>query len=159
MNLDRDLFDEISKLLAQNDDRVSKARAAAEAIRKAGAYRWTGLYDVDVLSGVVSNIAWSGPTAPEHLSFPISKGLTRRAIATRKTVNAGDVTTDADYLTALITTQSEIVVPVLDATENRVLGTIDVESEHPHAFDPAAQSVLERCAVALRELWASQPFA
>ena len=96
--MDRDLFDEISKLLAQNDDRVSKARAAAEAIRKAGAYRWTGLYDVDVLSGVVSNIAWSGPAAPEHLSFPISKGLTRRAIATRKTVNAGDVTTDATNL-------------------------------------------------------------
>ena len=60
------LLDEIRKLLAQDLDRVSTARAIADAIRQEGAYRWTGLYDVDIQRGVVSNIAWSGTGPPEY---------------------------------------------------------------------------------------------
>jgi putative methionine-R-sulfoxide reductase with GAF domain len=122
-----------------------------------GAYRWTGLYDVDIERGVVSNIAWSGAGAPEYPTFCLTKGLTSRAIAEKKTINVGDVAKDPDYLTALVTTQSEIIVPVLDVVRNRVVGTIDVESDCPHAFDPVAQNLLEECAVALRVFWSDRP--
>jgi GAF domain-containing protein len=147
------LLTELTALLAQEGDRTSTARAIAETIRAAGAYRWTGIYDVDLTKGVVSNIAWSGSGAPAYPIFPITNGLTSRAITAKKTINVGDVANDPDYLTALATTRSEIIIPVLDATGHSVIGTIDVESEHPHAFDSATQAHLEQCANVLRTFW------
>ena len=147
------LLAELTALLAEGGDRNSTAKAIAEALRAAGPYRWTGIYDVDLEKGVVSNIAWSGPGAPAYPTFPVTNGLTSRAIATKKTVNVGDVANDPDYLTALATTRSEIIIPVLDATGHSVIGTIDVESEHPHAFDSAIQRHLEDCATVLRTFW------
>jgi L-methionine (R)-S-oxide reductase len=145
------LPDHIRNVLAQDLDRASKAKFIAEAIRKEGCYRWTSLYDVDIRQGIVSNIAWSGPGAPEYPAFPVTKGLTSRAITGKTTVNVGDVANDSDYLTALATTRSEIIVPVLDIQRDRVIGTLDVESERLNAFDPAAQSLLEEFAVVLRD--------
>lgn len=138
--------DELRKVLALNEDRVAKARRIAEIIREAGPYRWVSIYDVNVRSGVVSNIAWSGPNAPAYPVFPTTKGLTSRAITVRKTVNAGDVASDSSYLTAFDSTRAEIIVPVLDDTGDQVIGTIDVESEHLNAFDSMAQALLEECA-------------
>ena len=109
------LLTELTRILSQEGDRSQKAKAIAEAIRASGTYRWTGIYDVDHEKGIVSNIAWSGSGAPAHPTFPVTKGLTSRAIATKKTVNVGDVPNDPDYLTALTTTRSEIIIPVLDA--------------------------------------------
>jgi hypothetical protein len=99
---------------------------------------------------MVSNIAWSGEGPLTYPAFPISDGLTSRAIATKKTVNVGEVANDADYLPALATTRSEIIIPVLDAAGECVLGTVDVESEQPHAFDFSAQVRLEEFARLLR---------
>jgi L-methionine (R)-S-oxide reductase len=154
---------QMTSLLEKQLPRAEKAKSIAETIRAFGNYRWTGLYDVDNERGLVSNIAWSGSRAPEYPVFPITKGLTSRAIATKRTVNVGNVASDADYLTALPTTQSEIIIPVLSATGDKVLGTIDVESERPDAFDAHTQTSLEECANALRPFWehekGSAPFA
>lgn len=98
----------------------------------------------------VAIAAWSGPSSPEYPRF---QGLTSRAIAQKRTVNVGEVASDRDYLTALATTRSEIIVPVVDERGSRVLGTIDVESELPNAFDASTQKMLEECAVALRQFW------
>ncbi len=149
------LPDELQTILALNEDRITKAKRIAEAIREAGAYRWVGIYDVNVRPGMVSNIAWSGPNAPAYPVFPITKGLTSRVIAARKTVNVGDVASDSSYLTALDSTRSEIIVPILDDTGDHVIGTIDVESEHLSAFDSRAQALLEESANVLTKLWTS----
>ena len=82
------ILDKIISLLAKELPRAEKAKAIAEAIRAFGNYRWTGLYDVDTERGLVSNIAWNGSGAPEYPVFSITKGLTSRAIRTKKTVNA-----------------------------------------------------------------------
>jgi putative methionine-R-sulfoxide reductase with GAF domain len=140
-------------LLTRKLDGVAIARSIAEAIRSYGQYRWVGIYDVDIDRGVVSNVAWSGPSAPEYPTFPVTKGLTSRAIAEKRIINVGDVGSDAAYLTALTTTKSEIIVPVLDEERGQVLGTIDVESELANAFDAAAERMLEECAVVLRQFW------
>lgn len=149
----RELPKVIEKLLTEESDRVSIAKRIAEAIRGAGPYRWTGIYDVNIERGVVSTVAWSSPSAPEHPTFRVSEGLTSRAIAGKKTVNAGNVAGDPDYLTALASTRSEIIVPVLDNRLSRVVGTIDIESERPNAFDSAAENLIEECAVVLRRFW------
>jgi putative methionine-R-sulfoxide reductase with GAF domain len=152
---DRRLPDELQTILALNEDRLTRAKRIAEAIRKAGAYRWVGIYDVDVPPGTVSNIAWSGPNAPAYPIFPITKGITSRAIAARRTVNVGNVACDSSYLTALDSTQAEIIVPILDDTGDHVIGTIDVESEHLNAFDSTARALLEESANVLTKFWTS----
>jgi putative methionine-R-sulfoxide reductase with GAF domain len=151
----RGLADELQAILALNEDRITKAKRIAEAIREAGAYRWVGIYDVNVRPGTVSNISWSGPNAPAYPVFPITKGLTSRAITSRKTVNVGNVASDSSYLTALDSTRAEIIVPVLDDTGDHVIGTIDVESEQLNAFDSGAQALLEESAKVLTKFWTS----
>ena len=148
-----ELIETLREILAREGPRRDQAQRVAEAIRSSGPYRWVGLYDVDGERGFVSNIAWSGPSAPAYPSFAVTQGLTSRAIAGKMTVNVGNVSDDADYLTALGTTQSEIIVPVLDSWGEIVIGTIDVESERRHAFDRFARQSLEACAAELRPWW------
>jgi L-methionine (R)-S-oxide reductase len=148
-----ELLNTLKNILAQNADGVDKAKRIAETIRSVGAYRWVGIYEVDIERGLVSNVAWSGPHAPAYPTFPMTKGLTSRAIAGKKTVNVGDVANDSSYLTALDSTRSEIIVPVLDGAGHRVIGTIDVESEYRNAFDPGTQASLEECAHLLTAFW------
>jgi L-methionine (R)-S-oxide reductase len=62
-------------------------------------------------------------------------GLTARAIAGRRTINVSDVANDSGYLTVLDDTRAEIIASVLDIAGDRVIGTIDVESERLNAFD------------------------
>jgi L-methionine (R)-S-oxide reductase len=146
-----DISQAILASLRCDKPRAYQAADIAELIRSVGPYRWTGLYDVDLGAGLVSVIAWSGPSGPEFPVFPITKGLTSRAIATKRAVNAGNVSEDPDYLTALATTQSEIVVPIL--SDDRVVGTLDIESEVPHAFDSETQARIERYALLITDLW------
>jgi L-methionine (R)-S-oxide reductase len=147
------LADTIKNILGQRVRQEAKAARIPEAIRNAGAWRWVGLYAVDYQSGLVTNITWSGLGPPAYPSFPITRGLTARAITGRKSVNVGDVTKDPDYLAALGSTRSEMIVPIFDETGHIVIGTIDVESEHRDAFDSAAQDLLEECASLLRGFW------
>jgi putative methionine-R-sulfoxide reductase with GAF domain len=112
-----------------------------------------GIYEVDSERKIVSNLAWSGPGAPAYPAFPVTKGFTLRAIASKRTINVNNVANDRDYLTALRNTQSEIVVPVLDQEGQKVIGTIDVESYKKAAFTKETEQLLERCAETLRPLW------
>jgi L-methionine (R)-S-oxide reductase len=143
----------LKSILAMPVPRAERAMRITETILATGAWRWVGVYDVDIDGGLVSNIAWSGPIGPVFLTFPISKGLTSRAIATKKTVSVGEVGKDPDYLQALSSTQSEIIIPVLHPQSNRVIGTLDVESDRINAFDQAAQALLERYVSVLGDFW------
>jgi putative methionine-R-sulfoxide reductase with GAF domain len=145
------LLTEVTLLLAQKGVRTSTAKVIAETIRQ--------LVHTDgqrvrrnLQKGMVSNIAWSGEGPLTYLAF-LSDGLTSRAIATKKRLMLGRWRYDADYLPALATTRSEIIIPVLDAAGECVLGTVDVESEQPHAFDFSAQVRLEEFARLLRTFW------
>lgn len=138
-------------IAAGADDRATKAKRLAEMIQKLGGYRWVGVYDVG--AELVSIIAWSGPSAPEFPTFPAAKGLTGAAINEKKTLIVGDVRNDPRYLIAFGNTRSEIIVPVLDPSGERVIGTVDVESEKANAFSPSDQQLIEQCAQAALPLW------
>jgi len=144
-------LNQIRAAAASGGDRVERAKRLAELIRKLGDYRWVGVYDVDTEN--VSIIAWSGPGAPEYPAFPLSEGLSGAAIQQKKAVVVGDVRNDPRYLTAFGSTLSEIIVPVLAPGEDRVIGTIDVESEQANAFGPRDQQMIEQCAHAALPLW------
>ncbi len=142
---------QIRSTAAGSDDRAARAKRLAELIRTLGEYRWVGIYDVSAEQ--VSIIAWSGPSAPEYPTFPVSKGLTGAAIQQKRAVVAGDVRNDPRYLTAFGSTLSELIVPVLAPGGERVIGTVDVESEHANAFSARDQQMIEQCAQAALPLW------
>ena len=95
----------------------------------------------------------SGPDAPEYPTFPLTRGLTGAAIASRKTVNVGNVGADPRYLTTFDSTKSEIIVPVFDTKGRNIVGAIDVESEISNAFSADVQTLLETCSEISRPLW------
>ena len=154
------LYDALHHLLNMREDRRSTAGHIADALRAYGKYRWVGIYDVDLVRGLISNLAWSGPNAPAYSVFPVTKGITSRAITEKRTINVGDVSGYPCYLTALDNTRSEIVVPVFHydkKTYGEVVGTIDVESERAHAFCSAIQEMLEECSRHIEDLWTDKP--
>lgn len=65
-----------------------QAQSAPASIRYEGAFRWEGTYDVDFERGLGSNVGWSGPGAPAYPTFPVTKGLTSKVIAGRKTIRS-----------------------------------------------------------------------
>jgi L-methionine (R)-S-oxide reductase len=147
------LLSQLKNIAVTTHDRQASLQEAAALIRSSANYRWVGLYDVDHAAGLVRNVSWSGPGAPEHPTFHLNQGLTSAAVAQRQIVNVGDVSADPRYLTAFGTTRSEIIVPVFDQAGNRVLGTIDVESEEPNAFTKDIEDLLEACSKVIRPLW------
>ena len=154
MNTGRNqLLADLGNIVIAARDRQAGLQQAAALIRSSANYRWVGLYDVDHAAGLVRNVTWSGPGPPEYPIFPLTKGLTSAAISQKQIVNVGDVLADARYLTAFGSTRSEMIVPVFDEEGKNVVGTIDVESEQPNAFNKDVQDLLEACSVMLQPLW------
>lgn len=125
------------------------ASAVADVIRSETGRRWVGLYRV--AAGEVVNLGWSGPGPPAHPRFPVERGLTGAAIASRTTVCSNDVGSDPRYLTNQETTGSELIVPVVAGGE--VVGTLDVEEAHPNAFAPGDVTMFEELAEALASFY------
>jgi GAF domain-containing protein len=121
----------------------------AHAIKMARDYRWVGLYDVT--PDEIVAIAWTGSEPPAYPRFPVSKGLSGAAVASRQPVVVQDVTTDPRYLTAFGSTRSEAIFPVIIA--GRVAGTIDVESDRVNAFGPEDEEFLKTCLLTVSALW------
>jgi GAF domain-containing protein len=131
--------------------REERIRAIADEIRANGSYRWVGIYDVTPQE--VRIISYSGPSAPAYPAFPRDKGLTGKMLRSGKTICVGDVTKDANYLTAFGTTRSEIIVPI--RVNGNIVGTIDVESENLNAFSDADRTGLEQLAQRLAPLFSA----
>jgi L-methionine (R)-S-oxide reductase len=149
------LLSRVLEAVTKLGPRMEKLQKIAAVLRETAGFRWVGLYDIDHAKGEVVNLVWDGPAPPEYPVFPIGKGLTGRAIVEKRIVSVGNVSVDPRYLTALGSTRSEIIVPILNDQE-QVVGTIDVESAQLNAFDQKMEKLLEDCAVLLRPLFASR---
>jgi putative methionine-R-sulfoxide reductase with GAF domain len=147
------LLADLQEIQSLSQERNVALGKVAALLRGYGGYRWVGLYDVYYAAGLVKNVVWSGSGAPEFPTFPITKGLTSLAIQTRRVVNVGDVSSDPRYLTAFGSTRSEIIVPILDRSGDRVVGTIDVESEQRNAFSAEIEELLKACEEVISPLW------
>lgn len=129
--------------------RGARAQSIADLVRAATGRRWVGVYEVT--STEVVNLAWSGPAPPAYSRFPVERGLTAAAISSRETVVSNDVARDPRYLTALASTGSELIVPVVAG--DRVVGTLDVEDERTDAFSDDDRRLFERVAGELGPLY------
>jgi len=109
-----------------------------------------GIYQVR--PNEIATIGWTGTNAPAHPSFPVTEGLNGAAVKSGQPVIANDVSADPRYMTTFSDTQSELIVPVLNA-EGRVVGTIDIGSKELNAFTEGDTQLLQQCAEIMVELF------
>jgi GAF domain-containing protein len=146
-----DALGRLCDIATRTDERTARARDAAECIRLARDFHWVGLYDVT--SSEIRAIAWTGVTPPAYPVFPKTQGLNGAAVAAGRPVIINDVRRDPRYLTTFGATLAEAIVPI--RAGGRIVGTVDVESDHINAFTADDAQFLEECAVALASLWPS----
>lgn len=144
-------LEQIFITLTSQSSRTHKAQQIVDILKNTKHYRWVGLYDVEPVE--VVNVAWCGHGEPESMRFPTNKGLTSLVILTGKTINVGNVSKDPRYLTAFGNTQSEIIIPLKDATTHQVIGTLDIESDRLDAFSEQDQLALEQAAALIEQHW------
>lgn len=144
-----ELLESVRSESMSGGSREDRAKRIADRIRQATGRRWVGIYAVT--SEEVVNLAWNGPSAPAHPTFPAAQGLTGAAISQQATVISNDVARDPRYLVALESTGSEMIVPVI--VDGKVVGTVDVEDERTGAFSSEDQQLFEMIATALEPLF------
>ena len=147
---DAALVHEVRAVAAAESPPEQRAQRIAELVRTRTGRRWVGVYRID--SDEVVNLAWSGPAAPAYPRFPADRGLTGAAIESRGPVVSNDVAQDPRYLTALASTGSELIAPVV--VDGRVVGTLDVEDGRTDAFDREDEALFVELAGALHGLYA-----
>lgn len=82
----------------------------------------------------------------EH-GFPVSEGVTGRAVTTGKIIRLGDITKDPAFIELASNIRSELCVPI--QVSKRVIGVINVESAQPDAFNESDERLLSTVAGSL----------
>jgi len=101
---------------------------------------WTGFYRV-----VEKDLLRVGPYQGTLgcLEIRFGKGVCGTAALERRTVVVGDVHSFPGHITCDARSRSEIVVPIFDNT-GELIAVLDIDSEHPNAFDDEDREHLER---------------
>lgn len=143
MDLDRveALSDDLERV-AEDSDAAGLMRVLVSMFKaRVPHYHWVGIY---LLEGNELRLGpFAGAPSP-HERIPVGQGICGAAAEQRAAIIVPDVRADQRYLACSIATRSEIVVPILD--QSRVLGEIDIDSDHPNAFNEHDQALLERAA-------------
>ncbi|MEW6050793.1 MAG: GAF domain-containing protein [Candidatus Zixiibacteriota bacterium] len=141
-NARRQLVDNIRIAIAEHANETDILKAAAELINEFSEdFHWTGFY---LMKGNRLEVGpYIGPETP-HKVIELSKGICGAAAKEKRTIIVDDVKSDPRFLACSLTTRSEIVVPLLDG--DRVLGEIDIDSNHPSNFTAQDRVMLEAIA-------------
>jgi L-methionine (R)-S-oxide reductase len=102
---------------------------------------WTGFYRVVEPNRTLRVGPYQGTLGCLDIAF--GQGVCGTAAASRRTVVVPDVHAFPGHITCDARSRSEIVVPVLDA-RGELLAVLDIDSEHPAAFDAEDARALER---------------
>lgn len=105
----------------------------AELVQRTCKYRWVGVYKIKRHDFVIE--AATNKMRPACPRFPVTQGLSAKAMEARRTVMVRDVRKEPCFLPNFWSTKSEIVVPIIDDERDRVVGVINVESAKVNAFD------------------------
>lgn len=138
-----ELRKEVAAVVAGETSRTARFATAACLLSEAFRPRffWTGFYEVD-------------PHKPDELvvgpyqgtmgclRIPFGRGVCGTAAATLQTQLVADVHAFDGHIACDARTNSEIVIPVLDAS-GTLAAVLDVDSEQPDAFDEIDREGLE----------------
>ncbi len=120
----------------------------AELVQRTCKYRWVGVYKIKRKDFVIE--AATNKMKPACPRFPVTQGLSAKAMEERRTVMVPDVSKEPCFLPNFWSTKSEVIVPIIDDEHDRVLGVINVESAKINAFDKSDRDFLEGVA---RIIW------
>jgi signal transduction histidine kinase/CheY-like chemotaxis protein len=136
------LLREIAGILSRERIFQTAARRIQEAFR----YPVVMIGCPDVAAGIHRIAAVVGrESGPQGwASFPISAGITGRAMRERRTMLVPDVSVDPDYVKVVSETRSEVAVPILSGDE--VVAVLNVESDRVGAFSRGEIITLETLA-------------
>lgn len=149
-NLDIRLLNEIAAAASATGDAAARAKRAAEMIREACNCYWAGIFEI--AGDEARALAWTGAEAPAFLHFPLTRGITRDVVKSRRAELVNDVLKDSRYLVAFSTTRAEVIAPIIDGSGN-VVGTVEADSDKVNAFTQSDVQFLEQCAARLAPLF------
>ncbi len=144
----------IASLLEDQSDWVSAMATVAAELHHAFAYfHWTGFY-----RAVKPDLLLVGPYQGGHgcISIAVPRGVCGAAAQTRTPQLVPDVHAFPDHIPCSATTRSEVVVPIVSPA-GRLLGVIDVDSDHPSAFSEVDTAELLAVADDLGERYGDAP--
>jgi L-methionine (R)-S-oxide reductase len=103
-------------------------------------FSWVGFY-----RNVGSRMLKIGPYQGSHgcLTIPFEKGVCGRCARERKVQSVPDVTKEPHHIACSATTQSELVVPILDG-QGELLAVLDIDSDTKGAFTGVDETNLMR---------------
>ena len=130
----------IDSLLADEDDGVAAmATVSCELHHAFAAFHWTGFYRL-VSPGELA----VGPYQGGHgcLRIPFSRGVCGAAARTRTSQLVPDVEAFPGHIACSSSTRSELVVPCIHPG-GEVVAVLDLDSDHPAAFDAIDQQHAE----------------
>ena len=128
----QELHKRLGALLDGEEDWVSAmATVACELHHAYERFHWTGFYRV-----TEPGVLRVGPYQGGHgcLEIPFERGVCGAAARQARVIRLDDVEQFQDHIACSSSTRSEIVVPIRDA-HGRVFAVLDVDSDHPAAFD------------------------
>lgn len=133
------LIDNIRIAIADRTSETEVLQAAVELIDGYSEdFNWTGFY---LMKGDHLEVGpYIGPETP-HKTIELNSGICGAAASQQKTVIVDDVRSDPRFLACSVHTRSEMVVPLMDG--ERVLGEIDIDSNHLSNFSEADRKMLE----------------
>jgi len=144
------LLNEIAAAASSSDKAPARAKRVAEMIRSACGCFWVGLFKTNETEAEA--LAYTGNEAPAFLRFPLTRGITRDVIKTRKAAVVNDVLKDARYLVAFSSTRAEVIVPVTNSS-GTVVGTMEADADKANAFTTSDVQFLEQCAARISALF------
>ncbi len=130
----------VEALIEGEDDLVAALSTVVCELHHAfAAHQWTGFYRV-----VGPRTLAVGPYMGGHgcLRIDFARGVCGAAARSRQTQLVPDVNAFPDHIACSSTTQSELVVPLLDA-QGGLIAVLDLDSDLPAAFDAVDQAALE----------------
>ena len=128
-----------SLLLAGSDDAIAGMATISALLHHAFGHLWTGFYRVVEPGHLLRVGPYQGSLGCQEIAF--GRGVCGTAAAERRTVVVANVHDFPGHISCDPRSQSEIVVPVFDAS-GALVAVLDIDSAVPAAFGEAAREGL-----------------
>ena len=144
-----ELLPQIRSLINEESDLIANLANIAAVLKEAFGWFWVGFYLVKQEELVLG--PFQGPLACTRI--PYNRGVCGQSWAEKQTLVVPDVNAHPGHIACSSRSQSEIVVPVMDAA-GKVVAVLDVDSENLAEFDSTDAHYLQN----LVEIIAQQHF-